>query len=223
GREGEDGLGVSPGRGVAVVTTGDDSFRGIDFPGAILSRVANSHLRVGTFQYAANWGTVSDVKQLADYAIKRHDPELLDRDTPHVDVLKAEIKRQARLVAQWQLVGFIHGVMNTDNVSLAGETIDYRPCVFRDTYDPKTVFSSIDRQGRNAYGNQPYIGAWNVARLAESILPLLADDEKEALEIAQSAISEYNTIYHETWLSGMRKKIGLCNEETEDAALVQDL
>ena len=216
-------LGIPTTRGLAVVTTGEDIFRGIDFPGAILTRVAKSHLRVGTFQYAANWGTVSDVKQLADYAIKRHDSELLDRDTPYVDFLKAVIKRQARLVAQWQLVGFIHGVMNTDNVSIAGETIDYGPCAFMDTYDPKTVFSSIDRQGRYAYGNQPYIGAWNVARLAESILPLLADDEKEALEIAQSAISEYNTIYHETWLSGMRKKIGLCNEETEDAALVQDL
>src|SRR5699024_9572300 len=187
------------------------------------TRVAQSRLRLGTFQYAANWGTVADVKPLEDYAIKRHDPELLDSDTPYLDLLKGVIRRQAKLVAQWQLVGFIHGVMNTDNVSIAGETIDYGPCAFIDTYDPKTVFSSIDRQGRYAYGNQPYIGAWNVARLAESILPLLADDEKEALEIAQSAISEYNTIYHEGWLRGMRKKLGICNEVTEDAALIQDL
>jgi uncharacterized protein YdiU (UPF0061 family) len=192
-------------------------------PGAILTRTAASHIRVGTFQYAASWGTVDDLRTLADYTIERHYPEIGTETNQYLSLLKEVIKRQAKLVAKWQLVGFIHGVMNTDNMAISGETIDYGPCAFMDTYDPATVFSSIDREGRYAYGNQPYIAGWNLARLAEALLPLLADNEDEAVKLAQEVISEFEGLYQNHWLAGMRAKLGIFNEEKQDESLIEDL
>ncbi|MBT2756907.1 YdiU family protein [Mesobacillus foraminis] len=217
------GLGIPTTRSLAVVTTGDTIIRETRLPGAVLTRVAASHLRVGTFQYGANWGTAEELKSLADYAIKRHYPEIEGDDRRYLSLLKGMINRQAKLIAKWQLVGFIHGVMNTDNMTISGETIDYGPCAFMDTYNPATVFSSIDTQGRYAYGNQPPIGGWNLARFAESLLALLHEDEDEAVKMAQDAISEYPEIYRSHWLAGMRSKLGLFNEEEQDEALIQDL
>lgn len=210
-------------RSLAVVTTGEAVIRETDLPGAILTRVAASHLRVGTFQYVANWGTVEEIKALADYTIQRHYPEVEGKESRYLSLLQEVIKRQADLIAKWQLVGFIHGVMNTDNMAISGETIDYGPCAFMNEYDPATVFSSIDRQGRYAYGNQPNIGGWNLARFAESLLPLLHEDQDQAVEIAQNAISDYPDLYHSNWLAGMRAKLGIFNEEIEDKALIEDL
>lgn len=221
-------LGIPTTRSLAVVKTGQPVVRERDLPGAILTRVAASHIRVGTFQYAAGRGSVDDLRALADYTLRRHYPEAekaagADGGNRYLILLKEVIKRQASLIAKWQLVGFIHGVMNTDNMTLSGETIDYGPCAFMDTYDPATVFSSIDREGRYAYGNQPYIGAWNLARLAESLLPLLHDDEKQAVRLAEEAVAEFTELYERHWLAGMRAKLGLFSEEPEDKALVDDL
>lgn len=216
-------LGIPTTRSLAVVTTGESVIRETEQPGAILTRVAASHLRVGTFQYAANMGTVEELRALADYTIERHYPEVKADDNPYLSLLRNVIKRQAELIAQWQLVGFIHGVMNTDNMTISGETIDYGPCAFMDVYDPATVFSSIDREGRYAYGNQPYIGGWNLARLAESLLALLHEDQDHAVELAQEAISEFNKLYHENWFAGMRAKLGIFNEEEQDESLIEDL
>ncbi|MFM1654642.1 protein adenylyltransferase SelO [Brevibacillus sp. B_LB10_24] len=216
-------LGIATTRSLAVVTTGEPVFRETDLPGAILTRVAASHLRVGTFQYVANWGTASDLKVLADYALQRHFPDISADENRYLLLLQEVIKRQAALIARWQLVGFIHGVMNTDNMAISGETIDYGPCAFMDVYDPATVFSSIDMQGRYAYGNQPYIAGWNLARFAEALLPLLHADQDQAVELAQDALSEFGKLYHRNWLSGMRAKLGLGNEEAEDEALIEHL
>jgi serine/tyrosine/threonine adenylyltransferase len=210
-------------RSLAVVSTGETVIRETNLPGAILTRVAASHLRVGTFQYAGRWGTVEELKTLADYAIKRHYPEVEAEENRYLALLQAVIKRQAELIAKWQLVGFIHGVMNTDNMTISGETIDYGPCAFMDTYDPATVFSSIDREGRYAYGNQPYIAVWNLARLAEPLLPLLHENEEQAVGIAQEALSHFEELYKSNWQSGMRAKLGLFNEEEEDGELVDEL
>lgn len=216
------GLGIPTTRSLAVVTTGDPVIRESFLPGAVLTRIASSHIRVGTFQYAANWGSIEDLKTLADYAIKRHDPEIEENENVYLSFLKNVIDRQADLIAKWQLAGFIHGVMNTDNMTISGETIDYGPCAFMDAYDPETVFSSIDVNGRYAYGNQPYIGGWNLARLAESLLPLLHEDEEKAVEIAQDALSAYSDLYKQNWLNGMRAKLGLFHQEEEDESLVQE-
>lgn len=217
-------LGIPTTRSLAVVTTGETVIRETDLPGAILTRVAASHLRVGTFQYVARWGTEEDIRILADYTIERHFPDIDDGDeNRYLLLLQEVIKRQAALIAKWQLVGFIHGVMNTDNMAISGETIDYGPCAFMDIYDPATVFSSIDIQGRYAYGNQPHIGAWNLARFAETVLPLLHDDEGQAIKLAQDAISQFAALYHREWLYGMRGKLGLSNEEVEDETLLKDL
>lgn len=216
-------LGIPTTRSLAVVTTGEAVIRETDLPGAILTRVAASHLRVGTFQYAANFGTVEEIKALADYTIQRHYLEVEGEESRYLSFLQEVIKRQAKLISKWQLVGFIHGVMNTDNMTISGETIDYGPCAFMNEYDPATVFSSIDRQGRYAYGNQPNIGGWNLARFAESLLPLLHEDQDQAVEIAQNAISDYPDLYHSNWLAGMRAKLGLFNEETQDKSLIEDL
>jgi len=216
-------LGIPTTRSLAVVTTGETVVRETHQPGAILSRVAASHLRVGTFQYAAGIGEKENLRALADYAIKRHYPEVEGEDNKYLSFLRGVIKRQAELIAKWQLVGFIHGVMNTDNMTISGETIDYGPCAFMDTYDPATVFSSIDREGRYAYSNQPYIGGWNLARFAESLLPLLHDDQEEAVELAQDAIAEFIKLFHANWIAGMRTKLGLFNEEEQDETLVDDL
>lgn len=222
--EAMDALGIPTTRSLAVVSTGETVFRETRLPGAILTRVAASHIRVGTFQYAAQWGTVEDIRALADYTLKRHFPHVEDKDDKrYFAFLKEVIKRQASLIAKWQLVGFIHGVMNTDNMAISGETIDYGPCAFMDTYDPETVFSSIDTQGRYAYQNQPGIAAWNLARFAETLLPLLDHNEEQAIEMAQEAISGFADLYKEHWLAGMRAKLGLFNEEAHDEALMEEL
>lgn len=216
-------LGIPTTRSLAVVTTGESVFRDTELPGAVLTRVAASHLRVGTFQYAANWGTVKDLQALADYTLKRHFPEVGDNEDRYLRLLLEVIARQAHLIAHWQLVGFIHGVMNTDNMAISGETIDYGPCAFMDIYDPATVFSSIDLQGRYAYGNQPYIAGWNLARFAETLLPLLHDEQAQAIKIAQDAVSSFTKWYEQHWLTGMRSKLGLFNEEDGDKSLIIDL
>lgn len=216
-------LGIATTRSLAVVTTGESTIRETELPGAIMTRVAASHLRVGTFQYAAALGNVDDLRALADYTLQRHFPEADVKDNRYLVLLQEVIKAQAILIAQWQLVGFIHGVMNTDNMALSGETIDYGPCAFMDAYDPATVFSSIDVKGRYAYGNQPNIAAWNLARFAESLLPLLHDDEEQAITLAEDAISEFVELFHHHWLAGMRVKLGIFNEEPQDESLIEDL
>jgi serine/tyrosine/threonine adenylyltransferase len=217
------GLGIPTTRSLAVVTTGEPIYRETEQQGAILSRVAASHLRVGTFQFASRFGEVDDLRALADYALERHYPEGLDAPNRYLFLLQEVIKRQAALITKWQMVGFIHGVMNTDNMTISGETIDYGPCAFMDAYDPKTVFSSIDTGGRYAYGNQPPIAGWNLARFAESLLPILHDQQEESLKIAQDAVLEFPKLYEGHWLDGMRVKLGLFNEEKGDHSLAEEL
>lgn len=216
-------LGIPTTRSLAVVTTGEKVFRQESLPGAVLTRIAASHIRVGTFEWAAAHGDKGALRALADYTMKRHYPELAAAETPYLALLEGVMERQAQLIAQWQCVGFIHGVMNTDNVALSGETIDYGPCAFMDAFDPATVFSSIDRQGRYAYGNQPQIAQWNLARLAEALLPLQHADEKQAVELANAAIESFKTTFEGHWLAGMKAKLGLFTEEAEDRSLVESL
>jgi serine/tyrosine/threonine adenylyltransferase len=216
-------LGIPSTRSLAVVLTGDFIRRETELPGAILTRVAASHIRVGTFQYASKWGSTEDLKTLADYTIQRHYPDVEQTPNRYLSLLQEVIKRQAKLIAKWQLVGFIHGVMNTDNMTISGETIDYGPCAFMDTYHPETVFSSIDTQGRYAYGNQPLIAGWNLARFAETLLPLLHKDQEEAVKLAQAEVSNFIEIFHLNWLMGMRAKLGLFNEDDQDESLIEDL
>lgn len=216
-------LGIPTTRSLSVVTTGENIMRETVQPGAVMTRIAASHLRVGTFQFAAKWGTFEDLKALADYAMERHYPILLANENRYLAFLKEVIERQAALIAKWQLVGFIHGVMNTDNMTISGETIDYGPCAFMDIYNPKTVFSSIDRQGRYAYENQPNIAAWNLARLAESLLPLIHEDPDEAVQQAQEAMAAYPVTYENYWLTGMGNKLGIFNIEKEDISLIENL
>lgn len=216
-------LGISTTRSLAVVTTGESVIRENHLPGAILTRVAASHLRVGTFQYAAKWGTIEELRSLADYTLNRHFPDVEADESRYLSLLQEVIKRQAALIAKWQLVGFIHGVMNTDNMSISGETIDYGPCAFMDVYDPATVFSSIDIQGRYAYGNQPIIAGWNLTRFAETLLPLLHVNQEQAVEIAQDAVLDFTELYQENWLTGMRAKLGILNMESQDKSLIEDL
>lgn len=216
-------LGIATTRSLAVVTTGESVIRETDLPGAILTRVAASHLRVGTFEYVAKWGTVEELQVLADYTLKRHFPGVETNESPYLSLLQEVIKRQAVLIAKWQLVGFIHGVMNTDNMTISGETIDYGPCAFMDAYDPATVFSSIDIQGRYAYGNQPRIAEWNLSRFAETLLPLLHVNQEQAVKLAQNAISDFAGLYRCNWLAGMRAKLGISNEELQDESLIEDL
>ncbi|HEX3033372.1 MAG TPA: YdiU family protein, partial [Bacillota bacterium] len=221
--EGMRALGIPTTRSLAVVTTGETVYRQRAEPGAVLTRVAASHLRVGTFQYAAKWGSPEELKALADYALARHYPHCTADQSPYLCLLREVVRAQAALIAKWQLVGFIHGVMNTDNMTISGETIDYGPCAFMDAYDPETVFSSIDRHGRYAYGNQPHIGGWNLARFAETLLPLLDPDGEKAIQLAQDVLSDYSSFFHDSWLGGMRAKLGLFNEEQEDDSLAADL
>jgi uncharacterized protein YdiU (UPF0061 family) len=216
-------LGIATTRSLAVVTTGESVIRETEQLGAILTRVAASHLRVGTFQYVSKWSTVEDLQALADYTLQRHFPEVDADENRYFFLLQEVIKRQAVLIAKWQLVGFIHGVMNTDNMALSGETIDYGPCAFMDAYDPTTVFSSIDIHGRYAYGNQPHIAAWNLARFAEALLPLLHVNEAQAVKQAEDAVSDFTELYHRNWLAGMRAKLGIFNEELEDESLIEGL
>jgi uncharacterized protein YdiU (UPF0061 family) len=212
-------LGVPTTRTLAAVTTGETVRRETMLPGAVLTRVAASHIRVGTFQYFAARDDEAGVRLLADHAIARHYPDAAMAGNPYRAFLDAVIVRQADLVAQWLLIGFIHGVMNTDNCSIAGETIDYGPCAFMDAYDPGTVFSSIDHQGRYAYGNQPRIALWNLARLAECLMPLLGDSE----DVANEALSAFAPRFQAAYFGGLRRKIGLLTEQEGDDNLTQDL
>ncbi len=216
-------LGIPTTRSLAVVTTGETVFRETALTGAILTRVAASHIRVGTFEYAAERRNIEELRSLADYTIDRHYPSLGHDEGRYIGLLKEVIKNQAFLVAKWQLIGFVHGVMNTDNVAVSGETIDYGPCAFMNEYDPATVFSSIDLQGRYAYGNQPRIAAWNLARFAETLLPLFNDDRSKAIEMAQDALSAFWRLYQGYWLGGMRAKLGLLQDEAGDAELIEGL
>ncbi len=215
-------LGIPTTRSLAVVTTGESVHRTTALRGAILTRVAASHIRVGTFEYAARRGEPI-LRALADYAIDRHYPELADAPKKYAAFLHAVADRQAALVARWQFVGFIHGVMNTDNVAISGETIDYGPCAFMNTYDPNTVFSSIDHAGRYAYSNQPNITQWNLARFAETLLPLLNPDQDQAVASAMEVLNEFPKAFERYWLAGMRKKLGLTTDEAGDPELIQSL
>lgn len=216
-------LGIPTTRSLAVVTTGESVIREKAFPGAILTRVASSHIRVGTFQHFSKRGSIEDLKSLAEYTLQRHFPDIASDENRYFLLLKEVIKLQAELIAKWQLVGFIHGVMNTDNMSICGESIDFGPCAFMDDYNPETVFSSIDINGRYAYVNQPQIAAWNLARFAETLLPLLHEDQGEAVKIANEQISDFEKLYYLRWLKGMRAKLGLFNDEPEDESIILDL
>ncbi|MBA2301985.1 MAG: YdiU family protein [Acidobacteria bacterium] len=216
-------LGIPTTRSLAVVTTGEPVYRETVLDGAVLTRVAASHIRVGTMQWAAAHDDQEAMRALADYTRARHYPELADAPQPHLALFDAILERQARLIARWQCVGFIHGVINTDNMALSGETIDYGPCAFMDTYDPATVFSSIDHGGRYAYGNQPPIAQWNLARLAEAMLPLFDPDMDRAEERATAALDRFPELFEQHWLNGMRSKLGLFTHEPDDKALVDDL
>jgi uncharacterized protein YdiU (UPF0061 family) len=216
-------LGIPTTRSLAVVTTGEPVLRETVLPGAILTRTAASHIRVGTFEYAAAREAPHDLRALADYTIRRHVPNVADAENPYLGLLREVVRRQAQLVASWLAAGFIHGVMNTDNMTLSGETIDYGPCAFMDVYDPETVFSSIDHQGRYAYGRQPQIAQWNLARFAETLLRLIHQDPQEAVSMAREIIAGFSAAFHDFWLDGMRAKLGLSDREAEDSDLVQDL
>jgi protein adenylyltransferase len=202
-------LGVPTTRSLAVVTTGRPIHRDTELPGAVLVRVAASHLRVGSFQYAALTGDVDLVRRLADHAIARHYPSAAQAERPYLALFEAVVAAQASLLARWMLIGFVHGVMNTDNMTISGETIDYGPCAFMEAYDPDTVYSSIDAWGRYAYGNQPDIAGWNLARFAETLLPLFADTVDEGVALAQESFTVFRDVYDTTWSTGMRAKLGL--------------
>src|SRR4249919_860135 len=216
-------LGIPTTRALAAVTSGERVQRETMLPGAVLTRVASSHIRVGTFQFFAARGDTEGVRQLADHVIARHYPEIANAERPYHALLAGVIARQADLVARWLLVGFIHGVMNTDNCSISGETIDYGPCAFMDEYNPAQVFSSIDEMGRYAYANQPRIALWNLTRLAECLLPLFSDDKDKAIEQAQFALGEFAEKFTTAYQAGLRAKIGLFTQRDGDEALVQDL
>src|SRR5216683_6690691 len=216
-------LGIPTTRSLAAVITGENVMRETMLPGAVLTRVASSHIRVGTFQFFAARGDTDGVRRLADHAIARHYPDAANADRPYHALLEGVVARQADLVARWLLVGFIHGVMNTDNCSISGETIDYGPCAFMDEYDPAMVFSSIDEQGRYAYANQPRIALWNLTRFAECLLPLLSDQQDKAIEEAQLALSGFAETFNTAYQAGLRSKLGLFTARDEDQALAQDL
>jgi uncharacterized protein YdiU (UPF0061 family) len=219
-------LGIPTTRALAVAATGEPVLRGQVLPGAVLTRVASSHIRVGTFQFFAARRDTERLRKLAEYTIARHDPELADAPDRFVGLLKAVAERQASLIARWMNVGFIHGVMNTDNMTLSGETIDYGPCAFVEAYDPAAVFSSIDHHGRYAFGNQPGIALWNLARLAETLLPLLSNDQEQAVTLATEVLDAFPQRYAAHLLDGQRAKLGLRrpNDEADrdDAALAED-
>ncbi len=216
-------LGIPTTRSLAVVTTGEPVYRETALQGAILTRTASSHLRVGTFEYAAARSNPAELRTLADYAIHRHFPHLAADANPYLALVAEVLDRQASLVATWMLTGFIHGVMNTDNTALSGETIDYGPCAFMDVFDPNTVFSSIDLHGRYAYGKQPQIVQWNLTRFAEALLPLIHEDPEGAVEMAQGKLSRFPDTFRNYWIAGMRAKLGLIDQEADDSILAEDL
>ncbi len=216
-------LGIPTTRSLAVVTTGEPVYRETVLDGAILTRIASSHIRVGTMQWAAAHKDRTALEALSNYTRTRHYPTIPEGAESHLMLLDAIVERQAALIARWQLVGFIHGVMNTDNMALSGETIDYGPCAFLDAYAPDTVFSSIDSGGRYAYGNQPGIALWNLARLAEAMLPLFDPDSERAVTLATASLDRFDELFDRHWLDGMRAKLGLFTQEPGDLALVEDL
>ena len=215
-------LAIPTTRSLAVVATGGRVRRETVLPGAVLTRVASSHLRVGSFQFAAASGDRALLRRLADHAIARHHPELAEVDQPYLSLYDAVVAAQATLVARWMLVGFVHGVMNTDNMTISGETIDYGPCAFMEAFDPATVYSSIDETGRYAYGNQPILAHWNLARLAEAMLPLLHDDQDQAVALAVESLGAFMPAYDAAWSAGLRAKLGL-SESSADATTVEAL
>ncbi|TXM97327.1 YdiU family protein [Methylobacterium sp. WL103] len=215
-------LGIPTTRALAAVVTGEPVLRETQLPGAVLARVAASHIRVGSFQYFAARGDTEAVRALADHVLARHYPEKSSAEHPYRALLAGVVARQADLVASWLLVGFVHGVMNTDNMSVAGETIDYGPCAFLDAYDPRTRFSSIDAHGRYAYGQQPGIALWNLTRLAETLLPLLAEDEAASVEAAETTLAGFSPRFEAAYRGGLAKKLGLSGERAGDAALADD-
>ena len=216
-------LNIPTTRSLAVVTNGEKVYRETGLPGAILTRIASSHIRVGTFEYAALQQDKGIIQTLVDYTIDRHYPWIKEEQNKTLSLLKAVIEKQADLITHWMRVGFIHGVMNTDNMTLSGETIDYGPCAFMDAYDPRTVFSSIDHMGRYAYANQPDIAQWNLARLAETMLPLLDDEIEKAADTTEEAVNGFGALYKDKWLSMMRAKLGLFGARAEDESLITDL
>jgi len=216
-------LGIPTTRSLAVVKTGEEVIRETTLHGAILTRVALSHIRVGTFQYIAAREKKDELEILLDYVIKRHYPNIQNSKNKALDLLKLVMEKQIDLVVNWMRVGFIHGVMNTDNMSISGETIDYGPCAFMDTYDPKTVFSSIDQMGRYAYCNQPVITKWNLSRFAECLIPLIDKDQNKSIELATEIINSFEKKYEEKWLNMMRDKLGLFGIEDKDKFLILDL
>lgn len=221
--EGMNALGIPTTRALAAVATGNKVYRETVLPGAVLTRVAASHIRVGTFEYGAARNDQGKVRELADYAIKRHYPDTADAENPYLAFFVAVADAQAELVARWMHIGFIHGVMNTDNMTISGETIDYGPCAFMDSYAPGTKFSSIDQHGRYAYANQPQILIWNLTRLAETLIPFVDPDQARAIEILTETLECIQPLYESHWLTGMRSKIGLSTEDPNDQQLVNDL
>ena len=217
------GLKIPTTRSLSVISTGEDVYREEIKQGAILTRVASSHIRFGTFEFASYFLDKDKLKQLADYTIKRHFPFISDEQNKYVSLLEEVIKLQASLVAKWQCVGFIHGVLNTDNMSICGETIDYGPCAFMDTYDPKTVFSSIDTEGRYSYQNQIAMISWNLCRFAETLLPLISDDEDKAINIAQDCLAKFTDLAISNLISGMCSKIGIFEPDSNDESLLNGL
>jgi uncharacterized protein YdiU (UPF0061 family) len=216
-------LGIPTTRALAAVSTGELVERETSLPGAVLTRVAASHIRVGTFQFFAARGEIDKVRQLADYAIARHYPEVQKSENPYLAFFEAVVDAQASLIARWMHVGFIHGVMNTDNMTISGETIDYGPCAFMDNYAPDTVFSSIDAQGRYAFANQPVIAQWNLTRFAETLLPIVHEDEQQAARLLTNAVNAFPAVYLRHWMVGMCAKIGLTTEEDDDHDIVNAL
>ena len=216
-------LNIPSTRSLAVISTGEKVIRENLLPGAILTRIASSHIRVGTFQYIAAKQNIDDLKTLVDYTIDRHYPEIKSSENKALDLLNLVMEKQCQLVVNWMRVGFIHGVMNTDNMAISGETIDYGPCAFMDYYDPKTVFSSIDRFGRYSYSNQPPITKWNLARFAECLIPLINENEDTAIKMASEIIDNFQNIYEEKWLNMMRDKLGFFGEDKKDKKIINDL
>ena len=216
-------LGIPTTRSLAVIKTGENIIRETSLEGAILTRVASSHIRVGTFQFALISENTNHLKSLFNYTIKRHFPNLLKSKNSAIELLQSVLEKQINLICHWMRVGFVHGVMNTDNMTISGETIDYGPCAFLDNYDPGTVFSSIDQYGRYAYYNQPRIAKWNLERFAECLLPLISQDNKKAVEIATEVLSEFPNKYKKKWLAMMRAKLGLAGEEKIDEELIAEL
>ena len=221
--EAMNGLGIPTTRSLAVVKTGEDVIRETSQPGAILTRIASSHIRVGTFQYIAARQKKDEIEVLLNYVIDRHYPDIKNSKNKAAELLSIVLEKQINLVVNWMRVGFIHGVMNTDNMSISGETIDYGPCAFMDTYDPKTVFSSIDQMGRYAYFNQPVITKWNLSRFAECLIPLIDKNQEKAIELATEIINSFEKKYEEKWLNMMRDKLGLFGMDEKDKFLILDL